>query len=237
MSFRNDNEDAFVPSEKDKIAAAKKIEFTRKEIESVLDSWQSEEKLYLPELVINSIFKNGEKGVSNEIEKEFLKVCIVNQIYGSNLYSEDILYIAKYLSEKASILNDELRSGNAKIIADITCAIKKSRGKYCYSFATKYCSFAAPDEVADRFPIFDSYMSALYKTRTDRWNPNNEKGFYKYYFNSWEGNSEHDAKRYEMYRKAVLMMQSELSAVKKLTVKQLDQYLWKAMKVYSVKLA
>ena len=36
MSFSRDNEITFVPSGKDKIAAANKIEFTRKEIESVL---------------------------------------------------------------------------------------------------------------------------------------------------------------------------------------------------------
>ena len=198
-----------------------------------MGAWQNEEKLYLPELVISNIFKNGEKGIASNTEKEFLKVCIVNQIYGTNLYSEDILHIAKFLSENAGMLNDELCSGDAKIVADITCAIKESRGKYCYSFATKYCSFAAPDEVADEFPIFDSYMSALYKTRTDVWNLREEKGFFKYYFDPWEGNAKHDDHRYETYRRAVLMMQAEVGREKKLTVKQLDQYLWKAMKMYS----
>ena len=218
-----------------KIEAARRIEFSLVEINEMLRAWQKEEKLFLPERTIKSLFDGETKGVCEKVEVEFLKVCVVNQIYGTNLYSEDILQIAKYLSENACKVNEKLYSGDAKVISDITCSIKNTRGKYCYSFATKYCSFAAPDEIKDSFPIYDSYMAVLYKTRTDRWNPHNEKGFYKYYFDSWEGKLEHDVVRYKMYRKAVQMMQAELATVKKLTVKQLDQYLWKAMKEYSDK--
>lgn len=233
MVFVRDNENTVKISEKKKMLAARKLTFSLDEIDKMLTAWQIEEKLFFPENVINTLFCDGKKRFSKSRETEFFKVCIVNQIYGTNLYTEDIIQIAKYLSENAHKLNEELYDGNVKVISDITCSIKNTRGKYCYSFATKYCSFAAPDEMIDMFPIYDSYMSAFYKIRTDKWNPNNEKGFCRYYFDSWEGNPNHDEYRYEMYRKAVKMMQKEISTEKKLNIKQLDQYIWKAMKTYS----
>lgn len=236
MGLYKDNENVTLPSKKNKVEAARRIEFSLAEIDEMLKAWEKEETLFFSEQVIRSLFDDGTKGVSEKVEKEFLKVCIVNQIYGTNLYSEDILHIAKYLSRNADKINEKLYSEDVTAISDITCSIKDTIGKYCYSFATKYCSFAAPDEIKDSFPIYDSYMAILYKIRTDRWNPHNEKGFYKYYFDPWEGKSEHDAIRYTMYRKAVHMMQAELATVKKLTVKQLDQYLWKVMKEYSEKI-
>ncbi len=237
MEIFKDNEIITSPSWANKVEAANKIDFSLAEINKMLDAWQKEEKLFLSENAIKSLFDDETNGISHKEEKELCKICLVNQVYGTNLYLDDIVQLAKYLSENAGVLNEKLHAGNIEIINDITCSIKDTRGKYCYSFATKYCGFAAPEKKTDSFPIYDSYMSALYKTRADFWNPNKVKGFYKYDFDSWEGNPEHDNRRYGKYREAVYMMRDEIANVKNLTIKQLDQYLWKAMKDYSTALA
>jgi len=209
----------------DKIAAAKKVKFSLDEISEKLDEWKKDD-LLLPEDVIRGLFDG--KGICKDTEKEFLKACAVNQVYSTNLYTADIVEVAKYLAKNADDLNEKLYAGNAAVISDITCSIKSTQGKYCYSFATKYCSFVVPDS----FPIYDSYLAALYQTRAKFWNPGNKEGFDEHYFDSWKGTSKIDANRYEVFRKAVFMMKDALAPVKKLTVKELDQYLWKAMKDY-----
>jgi len=70
----------------------------------------------------------------------------------------------------------------------LTGAIKDQCGRYCYSFATKYCSFAATDAMKDQYPIYDSNVAAVYKVRWEIWNPENDRRFHKYDFDAWDEN-------------------------------------------------
>lgn len=218
---------------KAKRLAAERVKFEVSEINDMLKQWNERnerEDLCCSEKVLEKLFSGEQGPVSDNEEYEYVKICVLNQIYGTNLHNKDIFLLSQYLKNNHERLNSEIREGDSQAVIDITTAIKEEKNKYCYSFATKYCSFAAPEEQKDAFPIYDSYMAVLYKTRWEVWNPENDKRFHKYDFDSWEGNETHNMAKYQNYRKAVYKMQKALKKEREMTVKELDQYLWMAMK-------
>ena len=103
-------------------------------------------------------------------------------------------------------------------------------------FATKYCSFAAPSHQKDAYPIYDNMVSKVYIYRRSVWEKvasdisNSDLG-------GWKGGTAKSPDQYEKYKEAVDKMkeyiQNNILGGKYLSVKTLDQYLWKAMDEYS----
>lgn len=214
------------------VSAAKNILFTKKEILDILHRWDSEEYLLFAEKSLTELFGNSNQIVSSKKEIEYTKVNMLNVLYGTNLRKRETIALASYLADNCKSLSEMIRGGSPEAVSLITTALKKhtDSGRYCYSFATKYCSFAAPEGVRDEYPIFDSTVSAVYRSRRDVWDPNRESGIRDIDLASWRGEEAEANQQYCKYKRAVNCMRTALKKEQELTTKELDQYLWLAMR-------
>lgn len=212
--------------------AAGKLSFDINEIVKCLDEWNGNKNYFVSENILNYLFSYNGRCVHSNIEIELSKVCLLNEFYSTRLSLDEMISMAEYLSENSSKVDGLINKGDSEAVRLITEAIKDKGYRYCYSFATKYCSFAAPINIKNEYPIYDSKIAAVYKSNWKIWNPNNDNRFHKYDFDPWESNDKksHNTYKYENFKAAVKMMQTELMKIKKLTVKELDQYLWMAVK-------
>ena len=228
-----------------KYSAAERIEFSLNNYENIIRDWETDPELSFTEGSLRQAFKV--KGILSR-ETEFIRMCLLNQIYSTRLSTRDLFVLADYVVSESDTLNGLIREGNADAVNKITTAVKrKNKGNYCYSFATKYCSFMS-EENSNHFPIYDSYMEAVYWAKRNEWNSDNDTSFTRDVFYSWKGDTEEndyenteDSNRYQNYCQAVEKMRLHLSNlfnidIEDLTVKKLDQYLWRSVKLKYVQL-
>lgn len=223
------------------INAAKKIKFEIAEYKKMLDAWDKDENLWVPEKALINVFNCDYLCVSNIIEDEYKKVTLLNHAYGTRLYNSEVLLLSHYLSDNSRILNRLLNKGDAEAVSRITNALKiqnESQERFCYVFATKYCSFAAPSHQKDAYPIYDNMVSKVYIYRRNIWGKESS-GISNSDLGGWKGGTYKSPDQYEEYKKAVYKMrefvQKNILGGEYLSVKTLDQYLWKAMYEYSKK--
>ncbi len=215
------------------VIAASNLKFDIDEINDCLYSWKNDKTLYLPEDYLNHLFTCNHVCVSKDTETEFAKICALNSIYGTRMSLKEMVSMTNYLCECSQEISNLIENGNPAAVSNITNAIKNEGYRCCYSFATKYCSFAAPDTMKDSYPIYDSNIASVYKVWWKKWNPNNDKRFHKYDFDPWETDKRfiwRNENKYILFKAATDMMRNQLSHVRELTVKELDQYLWKTVK-------
>lgn len=214
-----------------KVKAASNLRLNRDEINGCLDLWLHDDVMRNPEKALNTLYSKDNHMLGTSWDREFEKICMLNQVYNTNLLMDEIVFLANYIVQNASTINYLLSQGSPEAVNILTGAIKDQCGRYCYSFATKYCSFAATDAMKDQYPIYDSNVAAVYKVRWEIWNPENDRRFHKYDFDAWDENVVRNTSKYRNFKEAVYMMQKCLEKERPLTIKELDQYLWKAMDI------
>ena len=130
------------------------------------------DEFVLGEQILDDAFADA--GISTDKKTEYSRICLLNQIYSTELSNKAIFAIAGFWVRKRKKLNAGLQKGDPGVVESITKCIKKNKkleltgdNQYCYSFATKYCSFAVEKKQKNNYPIFDSYTSMVYRTRRE----------------------------------------------------------------------
>lgn len=153
--------------------------------------------------------------VNNSLETVLVKVMLINDFYGTNVY--DTLSVAQHILSISEI-DARLTSGDLKLIIDIGNMQSKTSNQYFYSFATKYCSFHNPEG----FPIFDKYIEYVLSSL------DKEKFFKRIEAEGIETDYE-KAKGLRnpgiLYKK-VKYVGNEIDFLKGRNLKIIDQYLW-----------
>lgn len=223
--------------------AAKKLTLDSQEINEALTVWETD--VYkVPEQIICDLFVSCMTTVVDDFQIEYKKVCLLNQVYSTFLSSGEVFDMAKYLTENYKQLNEYIHAGEECAVALITTALskvesKKEKTKNCYVFATKYCSFAecADSSTHINYPIYDSYMGAIYKEKRSIWTKELSKdipnSIFSSYFEIGADINNRITTRYKLYKEAVGEMYKvinkdhpEIDSIKKM-----DQYLWMALKL------
>lgn len=167
-------------------------------ISTYIDKFNSENKKY--DDIINNIIKKFPLNIN--YEDIIIKIAIINTIYNTKLY--DIVTLAtniKYLN-----IDSHIRNYDISIVDRIASSYKYSNNIYCYSFASKYCSFHN-----SLYPIYDSIVDELL------WNYKIRDNFYKF--------KRYDLKVYDKFIK-ILDEFVKFYNITTLNYKSLDKFLW-----------
>ena len=206
----------------------KMIDFTEEDYKQKIDEWERDEYKN-PEELLSGLFEDGR--VSDNEEKELLRISILNQVYSTYLYTSELVNISKYLSENHSQLNELLSNGSERAVALISRAMKRddSRGRLCYVFATKYCNFIT--RKSDAYPIFDNSVGKIYIENRCLWDYVDEVLVEDSVFKRPESNASEEEiiSQYKSYKIAVNQLKNNFVWID--SKKKLDQYLWMSTKI------
>lgn len=177
------------------------------EVKIYLDKWNANEKYVLQEETLDDLFK--EKYPDNKDIKGVLAKCsTLNDFYSTGIRS--IFPVAKHIVNQN--IDERLKEKDPSVVDDIA-SVRFNNGKVIreYSFASKYCNRYYPDD----YPIYDSYVqdTLTYLKRRDH--------FDKF--------TQNDLKEYKKF-KEILLNLKEFYHIDKISLKELDEYLWQVGK-------
>ena len=174
------------------------------EAQKYIKSWNNDNKnehYRVQEKALNQLFQAYFK--NTDLIEILLKSAALNDFYSTNIFS--IYEMAKHIKELK--IDESLQKGDANLVNKIAKIKIKEKEKNFYSFASKYCSFHNPDE----FPIYDSYVAKILLYF-------DKKGKFSKF-------SQNDLKNYPTYKNAIFEFR-KFYELEKLSIKELDQYLW-----------
>jgi hypothetical protein len=87
---------------------------------------------------------------SADYDSVLLKVVALNRLYSTNVYA--VYEMADHISSQGAMIDRGLEAGDPSVVDLIAKFSHNGVARNHFSFATKYCSFHAPD----KYPIYDS---------------------------------------------------------------------------------
>lgn len=140
---------------------------------------------------------------NTDLDVVLLKVCIINDLYGTQIYST--FEMAQHI--QSLNIDPELRRKSTNVVNAIAKARLGNKERNCYSFATKYCSWH--DQC--NYPIFDKFVEAviLQYRRLD----------------SFTSFRKQDLKDYGSYKRILTDFRT-FYGLQRFTFKELDKFLW-----------
>ena len=123
-------------------------------IESHLQTWGTLDKYQLHDATLSLLFRELCPS-HRELPQVLLKVSVLNDFYSTNIYNT--VAMAEHIV--GLDIEDRIANGDASVVSEIASVVIAEKPRYCYSFASKYCSHHQPEH----FPIFDSYVEAMLK--------------------------------------------------------------------------
>lgn len=175
----------------------------KKELKKYLKEWGTLENYSAQEKSLEKLFKKTYPNNKN-LDDILVKVASLITFYGLVIHSP--FTVAKHV-QKIDV-DQLIKKGDLDIVNKI--AKVKMRGgntKNFYSFATKYCSFHNPN----KYPIYDSYLEKVLM------HFKREDSFSKF--------KKYDLKKYSEYKR-VLLDFIDFYDLGKISLKDLDRYLW-----------
>ncbi len=173
-----------------------------------LNNWNQLENYTAQEKALNKLFWDLYK-YNNDIDDVLAKVAILNDFYSTNIF--DTYTVAKHIVDLD--IDERLSQGDLTLVKDIACVEIKSKSKYLYSFATKYCSH----HYEEKYPIFDSYVRKVLVYFRNK--------------DSFACFKEKELKNYQMFYE-VLNEFKKFYNLKNFSLKEIDKYLWLLGKEY-----
>ena len=146
---------------------------------------------------------------NKSIEDILIKCSALNDFYSTNIF--DIHTLAQHIL--GLNIDERLRDGDLSLVRDIANVEVNGKTLNFYSFATKYCSHHQPEVYA----IYDRYVEKVLLSLNKR-----------EVFGNFQKNQ---LKDYDIYMRAIRDFQ-QYFGLTKLSIKQLDQYLWQLGKWY-----
>lgn len=179
------------------------------QVDIYLKNWDSNEDFVLPESSLRKLFTQTYPH-NVEVDDVLVKVCSLNKIYNTNIYSP--LKVAKRIVElkiDQLLLNQDFTIVNKLAVVKVNDHQTRNN----YSFATKYCSHHRPED----YPIYDSFVEKIlmHFEKKDK--------FFEF--------KKKDLRDYSKFRKIILEFR-KFYGLGAFTLKQIDKYLWQAGKKY-----
>lgn len=171
----------------------------KESIEKYLQEWENTPDYVAEEKALDKLF--FELCPYNiDMDDVMIKCLSLNVFYSTYIYNINTV-VKHYLTID---IDGRLKKGDLELVDDLT---NIPGYRYCYSFATKYCSHHRPDV----YPIYDSYVEKVLEYYRDR------SSFCEFI--------DKDLKNYEKYVQ-VIMEFRKFYNLTDFNVKQLDKYLW-----------
>jgi hypothetical protein len=155
-------------------------------------------------------------------EQVFAKIGLLNDIYGTNLTNKEKTVVTKlFASDPKFDINVKSTKRNSSYLDSLCKKVKdntkteQSNGKYPYSFMTKYFSHCNPK----CYPIYDSYVDIMLRWYRDH----NDNGF------NFSDN-DLNCREYELFASIIDDFKDKFSLNS--SIKEIDQFLWTAGKIF-----
>lgn len=117
-----------------------------------LSKWRDSDVYQTQDRALWNLF-NKHCPYNTGFEDVLLKVSVLNDFYSTNIF--DTYSVAKHILELQ--IDSRLAAGDLGVVNDVASTTIKSKKKYFYSFASKFCSNHRPEV----FPIYDSYVDKM----------------------------------------------------------------------------
>ncbi len=120
-------------------------------VESYIRRFDQQESLAAAERALRKLFRACPE--NREIEEVWIKVAAINSLYYTNIFAT--FDMAKHICELDT--DAQINRQSADLVNEIATVTINGKTRRFYSFASKYCSWHAPDA----YPIYDSYVERL----------------------------------------------------------------------------
>ena len=170
-------------------------------VQLYISRFDSDEGLVHADLAIKKLLAQFSR--NTDLDEVWLKVVAVNQLYNTNIMAT--YNVAKHIQNLG--VDSLLHQGDSSAVDIIAKVQIGSKVWRFYSFATKYCSFHAPDH----YPIYDQYVDRLLNAYRRR--------------NKFAMFSSQDLKNYSIFKDVLRQFQTHFG-LQGFSSKQLDQFLW-----------
>ncbi|EKD42198.1 MAG: hypothetical protein ACD_73C00273G0002 [uncultured bacterium] len=180
------------------------------EVYHYLKQWEDSPAHYnLQESSLSKLFTKTYP-LNNNLDDVLIKVCALNTIYSTNIYSP--FTVAQHIVRLEIDIGIEQ---NDLALVNKIAKVEMNGGKIknFYSFATKYCSHHKPMV----YPIYDSYVDQMLVHCKNK--------------DNFDDFSKGDLKIFVEYRR-ILENFSKHYSLERFNLKEIDQYLWLAGKEY-----
>ena len=145
--------------------------------------------------------------LNENLEDVLLKVAAINSLYSTNIYA--IYRVSQHICDLN--IDSRLREGDPNLVEEIAhVKISDEVERYNYSFATKYCSWHAPE----MYPIYDRIAEQMivWYQKDDAFAPKFTRQ------QLWED--------YNLFRETIKAFRNHYG-LNEFSFKQLDKFLWK----------
>ncbi len=117
-------------------------------VNRAVDAFDKQDESY--DAAVRLVFNQWQ---SNTTAAEVLvKVVVLNRLYGTNIFAVQPV-VQRILELK---IDPRLEAGDPSLVDDLARIRFNDKTRNCFSFASKYCSWHAPEQ----FPMYDSYVDA-----------------------------------------------------------------------------
>jgi len=170
-------------------------------VRQYIRKFESDESLVHSETAVEIVFR--QYPLNSSLDEILIKIAILNQMYSTNI--RWTFAVAKHI--QASRIDQSLRAADPNLVDMVARARIGDGYRRFYSFATKYCSFHAPES----FPIWDQYVDRLLIAYSREFS-----------FAVIKSNALRDYATF----KEVLRLFSKHFSLDGFSAKELDQFLW-----------
>lgn len=174
---------------------------TKQLVQQYLRQFRLDPRYFLADQAITKLFEKFPK--NQELDDVWLKVTVVNHLYGTNVYNT--FDLAQHIV--SCRIDNELRRGSSAVVDQIADVTLSGKRRHVFSFATKYCSW----HDRDNYPLYDYYVQRLlveYKRK-----------------DSFAQFTSADLRFYSSYR-AIVAGFREFYGLGSYSFKALDKFLW-----------
>jgi len=141
--------------------------------------------------------------LNRNLDEVLLKVSSLNSLYNTNIYA--VFEVARHIVDLD--IDQRLVAGSTDLVDEIANVNISGKKRRNYSFATKYCSWHAPDD----YPIYDTFVEQLI------WAYQKQDSFADF--------NRIDLKDYSSFKELVKEFRRYYSLVA-FSFKELDKFLW-----------
>jgi hypothetical protein len=145
--------------------------------------------------------------LNENLEDILLKVSAINSLYSTNIYAT--YRVSRHICDLH--IDSRLRAGDPSLVKDIALVkLSDDVERYNYSFATKYCSWHAPE----MYPIYDRIVEQMivWYREDDSFAPEFTRQ------RLWDD--------YNLFRETIIGFRNHYG-LNEFSFKQLDKFLWK----------
>ena len=170
-------------------------------MERYWEKYRADDRYFPADQAVSLVYREFPRNA--KFEHVLLKVCLLNDMYSTNIYATFLM--ARHIHGLR--IDSRLRRADPGLVNDVADVTLGGSARRCYSFASKYCSWHKPQA----YPIYDSFVDRLLWAYQQR--------------DAFSVFRRKDLQDYPTYKRVLDDFRSAFG-LKRLGLRKLDKFLW-----------